>query len=128
MPAHERRPDQPLDAYLCRILLAIAKQNGGEVRVKEDAIEIDTRQLLVRDFDSATGEIIFRVASRYAEPIWVEPVQSAWTIPFEERARQLGLAEPSRSHIPTDEELAAKEQQRNLRRQTRPIAPPTPTA
>jgi hypothetical protein len=121
----ERTKDEPLDAFLCRILLAAVKQAGGELRIKESEIDIDTRQLLMRDFDPATNEIVFRVGTKYAEPIWVNPRQSAWTIPFEERARQLGLDSAVRSHIPTDEELAAKEQQQRLRRQTRPVAPPT---
>lgn len=123
MPAHERRPDQPLDAYLCRVLLAMAKQAGGEIRLKESEVDIDTRQLLVRDFDPATGELVFRVGSRYAEPIWIEPVQSAWTIPFEDRARQLGIDRPARTHVPTDEELAEKELSLRLRKQSRPQGP-----
>jgi hypothetical protein len=119
----ERQPSEPLDAFLCRLLLALARQSGGELRIKESEIEIDTRQLLVQDFDPKTNEIVFQVRSKYAQPIWVEPRQSAWTIPFEERAAQLGLDRAHRSHIPTDEELAAKETQQRLRKQTRPIAP-----
>ena len=124
MSAHERRPDQRLDAYLCRVLLALVRQSPeGELRIKESTIEIDTRQLLVRDFDPATAELVFRAGSRYAEPIWVEPVQSEWTIPFADRARELGLDTANRHGIPTDAELAEKERLRDLTRKTRPIAP-----
>jgi hypothetical protein len=121
----ERDPQEPLDAFLCRILLALAKQCGGELRIREENIDVDTRQLLVQDFDPKTNEIVLQVKSKYAQPIWVQPRQSAWTIPFEERARELGLERAHRSAIPTDEDLAEKERQRNLKRQTRPIAPPS---
>jgi len=119
----ERDPNEPLDAFLCRILLALAKQCGGELRIKEETIEIDTRALLLQDFDPKTNEIVFRVASRYAQPIWIQPRQSAWTIPFEDRARQLGLDQASRHHVPTDDELAAKESSQRLRKQSRPQGP-----
>ena len=119
----ERDPKEPLDAFLCRILLALAKQSGGELRIREDNIDVDTRQLLVQDFDPKTNEIVFQVRSKYAQPIWVQPRQSQWTIPFEERARELGLDTASRHHVPTDEELAEKERVQRLKRQTRPIAP-----
>lgn len=123
MPAHERRPDQPLDAYLCRILLGLCRAAGGELRLKESLVEVDTRTLLVRDYDPATGELIFRIGSRYAEPIWVDPVQSAWTIPFAERARELGLDEVVRHRIPSDEDLAEKERLRDLTRKHTRVAP-----
>jgi hypothetical protein len=119
----ERAPNEPLDAFLCRILLALARQNGGELRISEENIEIDTRQLLVQDFDPKTNEIIFQVRSRYAQPIWVEPRQSQWTIPFEERARELGLDRVHRSAVPTDEDLAEKERLQRLKRTSRPVAP-----
>lgn len=127
----ERNPQESLEAFLCRLLLAIVRQNGGELRIKEAEIDIDTRQLLMRDFDPATNEMVLRVGSRYAEPIWVNPRQSAWTIPFEERARQLGLTDaPRHATMPTDEELAEKERLRNAKRTAaRPIAPSsTPSA
>jgi hypothetical protein len=120
----ERDPREPLDAFYARILIALAKMAGGELRIKEDLIESDCRHLLVRDWDPVTNEIVFRVMSRYAEAAWVAPRQSQWTIPFEERARALGLDEAQRHHVPTDEEMAQKERQQNLRRQTRPVAPP----
>jgi hypothetical protein len=117
MSAHERRPDERLDAYLCRVILAIARTHNGEFRIKSSEVDIDTRQLLVRDFDPATNEIVFRAESRYAEPIWVEPVQSAWTIPFADRARELGIDTPggARHRIPTDDELASGEQLQRAR-------------
>jgi hypothetical protein len=78
----------------------------------------------VQDFDPKTNEIVFQVRSKYAQPIWVEPRQSQWTIPFEERARAIGLDTANRSAIPTDADLAEKETQRNFRRNaTRPVAP-----
>lgn len=122
MATHERDPQQRLDVYLCRVLIALVKQNNGEVRVKESTIEAETRQLLLRDYDVETGELIFHVGSRYAEPIWVEPVQSAWTIPFEDRARQINVE--NRGVVHTDEQLAEMERQQNLRRSVRAVAPP----
>ena len=118
MSAHERKPDQALEPYLCRILLALARAHNGEFRVKVSEVDIDTRQLLVRDFDPDTNELVFRAESRYAEAIWVEPVQSAWTIPFAERAAQIGLIPEGggrRSRVPTDDELVAQEQLQRAR-------------
>ncbi len=113
----ERLPDEKMEPYLCRILLALARAAGGELRVKAAELDIDTRQLLVRDYDPATNELVFRAESRYAEAIWVEPRQSAWTIPFAERAAALGI-EPSagtRHRIPTDDDLASQEQLQRAR-------------
>jgi hypothetical protein len=123
MPVSERDPKEPLEAFLCRILLALARQNNGEIRIKQEHLDVDTRQLLVQDFDPATNEIIFQVRSKYAQPIWVAPKQSAWTIPFAERAHDLGLDTANRHAIPTDEDLAQKERQSRLRTQSRPVAP-----
>lgn len=123
----ERLPDEKMEPYLCRILLALARAAGGELRLKAAEMDIDTRQLLVRDYDPETNELVFRAESRYAEAIWVEPRQSAWTIPFADRARELGI-EPgagARHRIPTDDELEAKEQLQRARAEAARVNPRT---
>lgn len=124
----ERDANESLEAFLCRVLLALCKVHGGELRIKEDQIDVDTRQLLVQDFDPRTGELVFYARSRYAQPIWVQPRQSAWTIPFEERAAQLGINQPARHVVPTDEELAERERKLRARVTSRPPVPPTTTS
>jgi hypothetical protein len=121
----ERGVDEPIEAFLYRIIGAVIRSSPDhELRVKEDTIDIETRQLIVQDFDPATNEIVFRLGSKYAQATWVNPRQSAWTIPFEERSRQLGLDVAARHAIPTDEDLAEKERIRAAtKRSTRPIAP-----
>jgi hypothetical protein len=74
MPAHDRGSTK-LDAYLVRILAAVVRRaKEGELRVKvEDVDAIDEGCILVKDFDSTTGELIFRTGSRYNEVYKVLP-------------------------------------------------------
>lgn len=73
MPAHDRG-NAKLEAYLVRILAAIVKNAGGELRVKASEVDvIDERTILVKDYDSDAQELVFRCGSAFNEVYRVSP-------------------------------------------------------
>lgn len=120
----ERQRDESVEAYLSRVLLAICREHENELRVKLSTFEIDTAQMLTFDVDKASGDLIIRAMSRYGEAIRVQPRSASHVVPYEERARDLGLDRGARSRVLDDEALAKAEADRNLRRNIRSIAPP----
>jgi hypothetical protein len=122
------RGTEDLAKYLTRLLLAVVVKSGNELRIKESDIDIDTTRVLVRDFDSSTGELVLRASSRYCEFMKVEPEAHAHVTPIEDRMLQLvhqGVVETDRHHVPTDDELIAAERKNAMRRSVRPQGPVT---
>ena len=55
------RGDLSLEAYLVRILAALCRQAGGELRIKGELIDvIDQPTTLLKDWDSKTQELVLR--------------------------------------------------------------------
>lgn len=79
MPAHDRGATR-LDAYLIRILAAVVKRTkDGELRLPAEAIDgIDENCIVIKDFDSKTGDLVFRTGSRFNEVYRVTPEVPAW--------------------------------------------------
>ena len=134
MSARDRK-NEDLAKYLPRLLLAMVRQAGGEVRIPESEIDIDTTHVLVRDFDPKTQEIILRASTRYCEFLKVEPEATNWVKPMEERMLELvtqGREPDQRHHIPTDADLIEAEQRaatraRVSRVRAQPPIMPSPT-
>src|SRR5579863_1432697 len=55
------RGDLSLEAYLVRILAALCRQNGGELRIKGELVDsINEPTTLLKDWDSRTQELVLR--------------------------------------------------------------------
>lgn len=93
-------------AKLSRILLALAVQNGGELRIQASEVDsLDTRRVLMRDYDPKTGDIVIRAGTPFAEFLQVQPEAAQWTKRIEDRQEQTGQT-PPRTSSPTDAHLA----------------------
>lgn len=79
MPAHSSTGQKP-EAYFARILAALAMAAGGTLRVKASDMDlIDKETVLVKDYDSATQEVVIRIGSRFNEVYRVQPeVGTPW--------------------------------------------------
>ncbi len=55
------RGELSLEAYLVRILAALCRQNGGELRIKGELVDaINEPTTLLKDWDSRTQELVLR--------------------------------------------------------------------
>lgn len=76
MPPSSTTPEA-INRYLTRILAALAKRNGGELRIPRKAlrqVEDETsRQVLLEDLDSKKDEIVLRFGSKHSA---IYPVES----------------------------------------------------
>lgn len=55
------RGDLSLEAYLVRILAALCRQNGGELRIKGELVDaINEPTTLLKDWDTRTQELVLR--------------------------------------------------------------------
>jgi hypothetical protein len=55
------RGDLSLEAYLVRILSALCRQNGGELRIKGELVDaINEPTTLLKDWDSRSQELVLR--------------------------------------------------------------------
>jgi hypothetical protein len=60
MPAYNRG-EASLEAYLVKIIAALCRQNGGELRIRGDQIDvIDQSVTLLKDWDSKKQELVLR--------------------------------------------------------------------
>lgn len=60
MPAYTRG-EASLESYLVKIIAALCRQNGGEIRIKGDQIDvIDQPVTLLKDWDTKTQELVLR--------------------------------------------------------------------
>jgi hypothetical protein len=111
MPLHDRGTAK-LDAYLTRILAALAKKAGGELRISAAEIAVlDERVTLVRDFDEQTQEVVLRWGSPACE-VYRVAGDAAWqttprtVAPVAEPATPATpQTEPLRSGVPDNEKL-----------------------
>lgn len=118
MPAHALELNDP--KTLARLLLALAMENGGEVRLRASVYDsIDRGRILLVDYDRKRGQVVLKASSDFARAVTVAPESYQWVAPPAEapmeRARIRAAAMAERVSIPTDEELADREEraQRN---------------
>jgi hypothetical protein len=103
MPSHTRGKQEPL-AYYTRVLLALARREGGELRIKcSDIDSLNERAILYTDYDGVSGELVIRAGTQFAEMVVVSPESAEWVRP---ERQQEQTAKPARVAIPTDSDLA----------------------
>ncbi len=60
MPAYNRG-DASLESYLVKIIAALCRQAGGEIRIRGDLVDvIDQPVTLLKDWDTRTQELVLR--------------------------------------------------------------------
>ena len=102
MPAHSRGRQDPL-AYYTRVLLALARREGGEIRIKCSDIDLQNeRATLWTDYDAINGELVLRAGSQFAEMLVISPEAAEWTRP--ERVQE--TQRPPKTSVPSDNDLA----------------------
>jgi hypothetical protein len=102
-------------ATLLRILVVLAEQAGGVLEFhSEDYDALDRSKLLTVDYDRKKGVNTLRVLGNASAAVSVAPEAHAWTQPPQsaplERARTEATQRARRSHVPSDDELAALEE------------------
>lgn len=82
MPAYDRG-NSSVEAYLVRILAALVRQNGGELRVKGELIDggLDATYLL-KEWDNTKGELVLRAGMhQFSEVFRVNPEKHVAQMP-----------------------------------------------
>ena len=112
MPAHSRG-NLSLEAYLTRILAALAKRNGGELRIKGAEVDaVDNTTNLMKDWDPKRQEVVLRFSTPFSEIYRVAPERPAQretpvhAPPIEQG--ELPLSIPRRSSTVDDNEKLAR--------------------
>jgi hypothetical protein len=128
VPSHTRGKQDPL-SYYTRILLALARREGGELRVKcSDIDALNERAILYTDYDPVSGELVLRAGSQFAEMMIINPEAAEWIRP--ERTQEQA-AKQSKMAVPTDSDLAEIEAgllRRAAARRTSTSTPRPPTS
>jgi hypothetical protein len=119
MPSHTRGKQDPL-SYYTRVLLALARNAGGELRIKcSDIDQLNERSILYTDYDPLSGELVIRAGSQFAEMLVVNPEAAEWVRPERQTSE---TAKPLRMTVPSDSDLAEIEagllRRANQRRQS----------
>lgn len=121
MPPSDATPQSTI-RYLTRILAALAKSHGGELRVKRRLlrqVEDETsRQVLLEDLDSKKDEIVLRFGSKHSAiyPVEAESSnQSSQAKTSQPSPQPAAIAQPRNPAAPqsalpfTDEQLTRAE-------------------
>lgn len=113
MPSHSLELNDP--KTLARLILALAIENGGELRFKGATYDsIDSGRILLVDYDKKKGQVILKASSNFGRAMQVQPESYAWVQPQTEapleRARTKAAAQASRRALHSDEELAEMEE------------------
>ena len=135
------RRGQKLETYLVKVILAILKTHGPELRIKQPLLDIEDKVGYYSDYDPETNEVIFRLGSKNAELVfvnpgetkgeWVEPgknkqpIQPIAPVDAEPQRRKANLLEENERLTELDNRLkqrsiarmVVEEQQRNLKLQ-----------
>ena len=95
MPAYNRG-DEKVDAYLVRILSAIVREHGGELRVKGHLIdEVNEATTLIKEWDKQTNELVLRAGMHsFTEVFRVVPTKQ------ETREAVTQAVDPLERHTP----------------------------
>jgi hypothetical protein len=113
MPSYNLDLRDPQTAL--RILVCLIEQAKGELQLwAQDYDSLDKGKLLTVDYNRKKGIISLRVTSDNGGAVTVQPEAHAWTQPPQvaplERARSEAAQKSQRTHVPSDEELAAMEE------------------
>lgn len=136
MPPTSTSPQDTVQ-YLTRLLTALVKRAGGELRVPRKLLrqlgDESNRQVLLEDTDSKRDEIVLRFGSKHSAIYPVEPEVAPSPANLSRTASQQPLQPQSsqpatsqqRSHAPlTDEQLARVERKLRQIRTAREIVNP----
>lgn len=90
------RGDLSLEAYLVRILAAMCRANGGEVRIKGELVDmINEPTTLLKDWDSQTQELVLRThMGMFGEVFRV--------VPEKQPTKEVIAADPIRKQVEPD--------------------------
>jgi Sec-independent protein translocase protein TatA len=141
MPPSSTTPEA-INRYLTRILAALAKRAGGELRIPRKAlrqVEDETsRQVLLEDLDSKRDEIVLRFGSKHSA---IYPVESETSNPSSQTVQQQRTPAPTPQPSPppaknapqsvlpfTEEQLAKAEREISRQKQVLAIRRERPPA
>lgn len=107
MSAHDRS-GASVESYLCRLVAALCKKNGGELRVRgADVDKITEPAVLIKDWDDEKQEVVIRLGSAFNEVYRVNPSQpkvaTQWQ-PAEVPAQTTETAKPKKTSTLEDNE------------------------
>jgi hypothetical protein len=90
------RGELSLEAYLVRILAALCRQNGGELRIKGELVDaINEPTTLLKDWDSSKQELVLRThLGTFGEVFRV--------IPEKQPTKEVIAADPIRKEKPEE--------------------------
>ena len=111
MPGYDLDPNDP--KAIARLIVAIALERGGELRVKAPEYDsIDKGYALLIEYDRLTSEIVLRVSP--GKIMIIPPESAAWLKQPQERPQQRAemqaTQETVRRNLRSDEELADLEE------------------
>lgn len=114
MPAHTINLSDP--QAVLRILLALILEEGGELRFMALTYDrMERGRLITIDYDQDTAEVVLRASTDMGAVVKVEPEAHAWSKPVEvaplERARAAAAMEAEHHYIPSDEQMAEREEE-----------------
>jgi hypothetical protein len=100
MPAYNRG-EASLESYLVKIIAALCRQAGGEIRIRGDLVDvIDQPVTLLKDWDSKTQELVLRThLGSFGEVFRA--------IPEKQPTKEVIAADPIRKHVPEEPNLFA---------------------
>jgi hypothetical protein len=100
MPAYSRG-NASLESYLVKIIAALCRQAGGEIRIRGDMIDIiDQPVTLLKDWDSKTQELVLRThLGSFGEVFRA--------IPEAQPTKEVIAADPIRKQVPEEPNLFA---------------------
>jgi hypothetical protein len=115
MPAYNINLADP--QTVLRILVTIVEQNGGFLEFhSEDYDRMDRSKLLTIDYAREKGVNTLRVLGNSSAAVSVAPEAHQWSQPPQaaplERARSEAAQRSQRSHVPSDQDLARMEEER----------------
>jgi hypothetical protein len=100
MPAYSRG-DASLESYLVKIIAALCKERGGEIRVKGELIDvIDQPVTLMKSWDSASQELVLRTTMGTFTEVYR-------VIPEKQPTKEVIAADPIRKQVPEEPNLFA---------------------
>ena len=116
MPSHNLDPNDAKN--VARLLVALALEHGGELRVKAITYDgLDKGRLLLVDYDRLAGELVIRATSDCGRAMIVPPENASWSRPPEEAPTERARIQAERAvqHrvVRSDQELAEFEERRN---------------
>lgn len=94
------RGDLSLEAYLVRILTAVCKQNGGELRIKGELIDSlpESPTLLLKEWDGSKAELVLRTTlGSFSEVFKV--------LPEKQPTKEVIAADPMKKQPEQDREI-----------------------